>query len=181
MNEQLLLFIEAYGRKPVNIGELNDFITQRRLQALDYRNFIYNHLNTDVLELNKQDDDTIVYGTTIKTISPYKLPKEYVYKRGLININNGKLIVNNFIVPNNYQLITQNPYDLSTIYNLCELKDYDLLIGVYGNIKDDDLFRKLETIRSLKDYFEIFGVDSSIEEKSNNKEYYSYIYTKRVK
>lgn len=181
MKEQEKQFFEAYSRLPKNQFELNDFITKRRLLGLNYQSIINGLIDDDSLELNKSVDDTIVYGTTIKTITPYDMPKEYVYKRGVISIKEGLLHVNNdFIVPRHYQLITHNPYDLDFVINLSTLKGYNLLIGMFGNVSDDDLLRKIETLSKIKDYLELYGIDSDISENIGNKEYYSYIHTKRL-
>lgn len=167
-------YISATGDRSINNPDFNDFVTFRKIMGFQYRNLIINNLGSDVVELNKNNDDTIVYGSTFQTISEDpEIDKYYKYNNGLyVKVES---------IPKNYTLITHNPYDYRNIYdfNMYAGNGYNILFGMFGRKTDldkNDKIYQLQLLRTLLQYSHI-NDDCHYSEDDNN--YYSYVYTKR--
>ena len=82
MNNLEKQYVNATGDTSINTHDYNDFVTFRKIMGFQYRNLIINNLGIDVVELNKNNDDTIVYGSIFKTISDDpEIDRHYKYNK----------------------------------------------------------------------------------------------------
>ena len=201
-NEEMIIqkqYFNARGFKNVN-KYLNDyqkdlikFIFERKEIGEDYVAFL-EELGLDIkgretAEIGKTKFDSIVstFDTTVITPYHYELVKERLLNYNFFpNKKNCQLIKYNYdlncteikIVPSYIKkIITQNPYNKLNLIGYEHLYNenlYDVIVGVYGHIHDNDKAYKLKMLKELKD--KIKTNDFNLEYDCFNNYYFAALY-----
>ena len=184
MNDYTKYLITQYknarGYKKINVNSdefKKDFylwVTKNQENGINYASLLFS-LGIDfttkkTVEMDKGNLDSVVlpYDTTI--ISPYinnNLNRKNVFDDKLI-IKGNYPMRKEFDIKF-YRLMTQNPYsdfetkDYIKWKNIHEYTDYDIVLGVYGNLYDldkEDKIRKLEVFKSYltQEYIESYDI-----------------------
>lgn len=173
MEQYIKFLIEQYknarGYKKVNPNSVefkNDFknwLKKNKDNGINYASLLFS-LGIDFttkksVEIDKGNLDSIVlpYDTTI--ISPYirnDMNRQNVFDNKLV-IKGYYPMRKEFDI-NFYRLMTQNPYsdfetkDYIKWKNIHEYTDYDIVLGVYGNLYDFDKEDKIRKLEIFKNY-----------------------------
>ena len=190
-------YILARGYKNMKSISEKDFIRwifERKEIGNEYVDFLEN-LNLSIktpqtAEIGKSMFDTIVssFDTTVITPHDYFETGKRVLKYDffpnreprLIKYNDEKMDI--IPVPEDIkQFITQNPYDEFDLIGYEDLfnGNYDVIVGMYGHIHDNDKERKLRMLRDLKD--KITTNRYNIEYECSRDAYFAAIYNKNEK
>ena len=186
VNEQELLKSHVFSK------DLAYWICERQLLGARYKEFL-SYLGLDVTtsnvaEVGKGMYDTIVSDDNTTIITPYTyikknqdvlnyrlLPLDHeVYMTGVNNKYKNKLIP----VPTNIDtFMTQNPYRSLELVNwdiLHNCMDYDILVGIFGHIHDNDKLKKINMLRLLK---QKLTSDIKVQYEIDRDAYYAAIYS----
>ena len=132
-----------------------EWITINKLMAKEYSDYLLylGHLESKtVAEVGKGRYDSIA-SKEMAVISPYadtlELPKSELFViDGVPLIEQGGKIV----LPEQQILLTHNPYDEMRIINWSRVHntgDYDISIGMFGSIYDEDFSKKVKLIEEI--------------------------------
>lgn len=154
--------------------ELMEWLKERRRMGEIYKKFLnYYAKNISTLttaEINKGNLDSIVYPSSTTIITQYnnfdkeKYSNNIIIKSdffpdakrpGLIRLNNSGKIESVKKAPNFIeQYITENPYrrtDISGFEELHNGNNFDIIVGMYGHIHDNDKEDKLKQLKNLRE------------------------------
>ena len=196
-------FNEINGKKILKIEDLkneqikNEFmlwLKERLEYGYRYIDFLYeiNDKITESLtaEVDKTRYDSLVSGFDTTIISPYFedfnsriMPARFVVYNGepILHLDqkgspNGMSLVK----PGIDTFITHNPYSPYSIKNWEELHNsgnYDIAVGVYGDIHDKNIKRNLEILKQLRD--KITSFDIKIDYNTSGNIYYAAVVSDR--
>ena len=159
-----------------------EWITINKLMVKEYSDFLqylgYCESKT-VAEVGKGKYDSITSKEMV-VISPYadtlRLPrKELFVIDGFPLIEQSKKIV----IPQQQLLLTHNPYEEMRIINwslIHNLGDYDISIGMFGSIYDEDFSKKIELIEELS---KRMNEDHVIDYDTDKDKYFCSLNSKR--
>ena len=190
-------YCDANGLKKFNDiskESLNGFIKERQNLGEQYTKFLkYMEIDitsSDIVEVNKGQYDTIIrnYNTLAITPYPMNIEKERLYNYQFISTEKGPQMVLNL---NNEQInvianmpvkiyMTQNPYDKKDIKGfeyLYNTDKYDILVGMYGKVYDEDKLKKLKLLQKLAEKIKDYNYKTWM--LKDNSNYYFVLYTNK--
>lgn len=170
-------FLSANGLKSTDIdlnseffvSEFAHWIKERRKIGLDYLSFIeplakLNSTKEVVAEIGKGESDTLITGDNHIIITPFtkniKREKPELLVEGSLWVERCRPIIirENRSVDiskcNIKRFITHNPYSKGNIRNwetLHNSEKYNITVGIYGSIHDQDIEEKIKLLHYLKD------------------------------
>lgn len=182
-------FLSAKGLKSSNIdlnsesfvSEFAGWVKERRKIGLDYLSFIeplvkLNSIKEVVAEIGKGESDTLITGDSHIIITPFtkniKREKPELLVEGALWVERSHpiLIRGNKSIDiskcNIKRFITHNPYSKGNIRNwetLHNSEKYNITVGIYGSIHDQDIEEKIKLLHYLKDKL----TDNCYYERSN--------------
>lgn len=182
-------FLSAKGLKSSNIdpnsecfiSEFAGWVKERKTIGLDYLSFIFSSLKLSnnqelIAEVGKGKVDTLITNTNHLMITSFtkniKREKPEHLVEGALWVERSYLIlirVNKSIdisKCNIKRFITHNPYSKGNIRNLETLHNsekYNIIVGIYGSIHDQDIEEKIKLLHYLKDKL----TDNCYYERSN--------------
>lgn len=182
-------FLSAKGLKSSNIdpnsecfiSEFAGWVKERKTIGLDYLSFIFPSLKLSnnqelIAEVGKGKVDTLITNTNHLMITSFtkniKREKPEHLVEGALWVERSYLIlirVNKSIdisKCNIKRFITHNPYSKGNIRNLETLHNsekYNIIVGIYGSIHDQDIEEKIKLLHYLKDKL----TDNCYYERSN--------------
>lgn len=197
-----------YNIGSLNIGtkkfnkSLLKWLTERQITAQRYVEFLNNYgkdittIETAEVDKGRYDSISTLYDTTI--ITPYYYPSESQNENNKVlkyeffpdSINPGMLKIDyqgrlrEIISAPNYikQYITENPYRRTDILGYDELHNggkFDIIVGMYGHIHDNDKIKKLKQLKELRE--KIFTNDIRVEYDCDRDSYFAAIMSDREK
>ena len=195
MDDYMKYLIEQYKKArgiigiDINSSEFKDdfdkWLKKQQENGINYASFLYSIgidiINCNTAEVNKGNFDSLVipYDTTI--VSPYF---NDVDRDNVVN----ELFIINSIIPyynnfnhNIFRYMTHNPYSnfdneiLMNWKNMHEYTRYDIVLGMFGNLYDEDKNNKIKKLELLKSKLTIDYVE---EYDIVNDSYYYVIATK---
>ena len=172
--------------KPIHIENISyeflEWITINKLCAKEYRDYLLYlgyHNSKSIAEIDKGRYDSIAFGD-IEIISPYaytlNLPNAQIFFiEGIPFIEKERKI----LLSEKQVLLTHNPYDLTNIQkwiNIHNLGRYDISIGMYGSIHDENYSKK---IKCIEDLAKKMNEDYTIEYDTDKDKYFCSLNSKR--
>ena len=186
----------------------NDWLSKKHIQGQTYIGLLeymklYDESKENAAEVGKGKYDSVVLPYDTGIITPYS--------KGIKVDDTDRIIPTNFMVKSNGEIIlfkshkskvktlsfnqfedyrgitfmTQNPYTALNIKNWEHIPNsgnYDIIVGVYGNVRDKDKNQKLNALRELRDklqfgyredgavwnddYYYVIASDSKLKEKT---------------
>ena len=127
---------------------------EKYLSLLNILNLDINNVNTAEVNKGKYDSVVLPYKTSI--ISPYMtIESRKNINKSNFEINRGIPCYDNL---NNdvYRFMTHNPYtnvdgtELTNWRYMHEFTDYEIILGMFGNIEDADRENKIEMLKIMK-------------------------------
>lgn len=159
-----------------------EWITINKLTSKEYKDYLL-HLgyieSKTIAEVSKGRYDSIASKDMV-IISPYASTLQ-MPKKELFVINGIPLIeqAGRITIPEQQVLLTHNPYDEMRIIdwsNIHNLGDYDISIGMFGSIYDEDFSKK---IRMIKEISKRMTEDYVIDYDTDKNKYFCSLNSKR--
>lgn len=163
-----LEYVDLFSEKFYD--EFLDWIGQRKEMGKTYANMLnyfgIDYDNSSCAEVEKTSFDYVTSKAKTTIISPFTINNEENSNKQILDayfvIANKKpyAIIENY--PNDIiakidnkeinHFLIQNPYDEENIYRWKDLpkNGYDITVGMYGNVLDEDRKKKIEILNSLK-------------------------------
>lgn len=123
----------------------------------------------NVLEIGKGDKDSVVLGnekTTLVTpfVSNLQSPKNRIINAEFCILNKSLVLIEDrgndvFYTPITSnsgikRIMTQNPYSYRSIVNWKDIQEIGITVGVYGNLYDRDMNKKINRLKKLKSFLD---------------------------
>lgn len=195
MNLNYKVILKECGDKVFYEG-IVDWLKERQLMGKKYVEFLKSYgkeiNNYATAEVDKGVYDSIIDVRDGNVITPYFYPPQnnnvYNYEfcpetenPGMFKINKSGKLEEVLSVPKYInQFITENPYDRT---NLCGFEDlhnggnFDIIVGMYGNIHDKDKDYKLQQLNWLRD--RLFDEKVRVELERDKDFYFAFVMSDR--
>ena len=177
-------------------SELQNWVKERYKIGLKYKSFL-DFLGKDITTSNTAEVDKGKYDTIVKSLDtrvithlPYDSTNNQVLNYhffpnsknpGLLHYD-FKKIVDVYSCPDDIkQFITQNPYFRTYLNGWDDLHNsgkYDIIVGMYGHIHDNDKEIKLKQLKELRNKLLL---EYKVEYECDRDYYYATIYTNQDK
>lgn len=152
---------KGFNNLVLNLDDFYNWLEQYKKNAVNYASMLYSmnliFIESNTAEVNKSINDSIVlpYNTTI--ISPYiddsykdnnVIKTKFEIQRGIPNYNNFRNDIIRYMTHNPYSSF--NDIELMNWKYMHEYTGYEIVLGMFGSIYDDDREDKIKLLEFIK-------------------------------